>query len=407
MKKRLKTLCALLSVLLIMGFITGCSPKTNKDAKSDIGKVSLGNKDNTTKQPDEEKDPEPQPKPEKRFKDIKVKAVYVSGDTAGTSSILDKIIELANSTEVNAVVLDVKEAGVVNYKSQVPMVVENGLYTNAYDVDEVIKKLHDNNIYVIGRIVCFKDDKLASKMPELTIKKEDKQTIWVDKKTAWVNPYSRQLWQYNIDIALEAIDKGFDEIQFDYVRFPTPSLRTKLYYGENVPAKDDAIAEFLKTAAEAITTERGIPLSADIYAIVCESEFDGNIVGQTLEKVGKDIDYISPMIYPSHYANKKQNGQGQNINGILFEAPDLKPYDVVYQTLAKTKDRLSKVEGYKAKVRPYLQAFTASWLHDGYWQKYGAAQIKEQIKAVYDIGYEEWILWSPQNKYPEEYFEKE
>ncbi|HOA97265.1 MAG TPA: putative glycoside hydrolase, partial [Acetivibrio saccincola] len=140
----------------------------------------------------------------------------------------------------------------------------------------------------------------------------------------------------------------------------------------------------------------------------CETPGDTEGIGQVLERVGMDIDYISPMIYPSHYANSSRgmmgNGVGQSINGVVFTAPDLKPYEVVYNVLEKTKDRISKVENYKADVRPYIQGFTASYLPKGYYQVYGPEQIKQQIKAVYDAGFEEWIVWDAGNNYVEEAF---
>ena len=159
--------------------------------------------------------------------------------------------------------------------------------------------------------------------------------------------------------------------------------------------KYEIINEFLSYAKKELP---GIVLSADVFGIILESPEDVEDIGQYLELVGMDIDYISPMVYPSHYA------VGQKVNGVQFMTPDLEPYDVVYQSLLKGKDRIEKVEGYKADMRPYLQAFTASWLGSGYYQTYGIEQIKEQIKAVYDAGYEEWIFWDPSNRYPKEAF---
>jgi hypothetical protein len=269
--------------------------------------------------------------------------------------------------------------------------------------------LHDNGIYVIGRIVCFRDNYLAQKRADLAVKRKN-GSVWRENGSiAWTNPYNREVWKYNIDIAKEAVEKGFDEIQFDYVRFPAVSDK-EVNYGENTPPKADAVSGFLKEAAVEIN-KLGVPVSADIFAIVCETPGDREGIGQVLEGVGMDIDCISPMIYPSHYANASNgmmgNGVGQSINGIMFKAPDLKPYEVVYNVLLKTKERISKVDGYRAKVRPYLQDFTASYLLKGYYQTYGPKQVRQQIKAVYDAGYEEWILWDAANTYTESAFLKE
>ncbi|NLB78351.1 MAG: putative glycoside hydrolase [Clostridiaceae bacterium] len=345
--------------------------------------------------------------PEK--KEVKAKAIYLTGSSAGNKTFLAITINMVNATELNAVVIDVKEDGRVNYKSEVEQVKEIGAFHELYDVDYVIKTLHENDIYVIARIVVFRDNYLARKRADLAVKRPD-GSIWKENGSiAWTNPYNSEVWKYNMAIAKEAVEKGFDEIQFDYVRFPT-ARKSDVNYGENVPSKEEAISGFLAESGKELN-DLGVPVSADVFAIICESPGDTEGIGQVLESIGKDIDYISPMIYPSHYANNSKgmmgNGVGQGINGVLFTAPDLKPYEVVYNALLKTKDRISKVEGYRANVRPYLQDFTASYLPEGYYQTYGPEQIRQQIKAVYDAGYEEWILWNATNNYKEAAFLKE
>jgi len=345
----------------------------------------------------------------REIKPVKTRAVYLSGNSAGRKEVIDKIIELSKTTELNAVVIDVKEAGVVNYISSVPEVVKNGLYTEYYKPEELIKKLHDNNIYVIGRVVCFLDNGLGTKRADLAIKKKNGEPWKEGKWGIWVNPYKDEVKRYNLDIAKEAVEKGFDEIQFDYVRFPS-GTGSQVDYGSDMPSKADAICEFLEMANKEIREDMGALVSADVFGIICIDQNTRNSIGQDLERVVQIIDYICPMVYPSHYANDSNhytgNGKGQNINGILFTAPDLEPYKVIYNTLLVAKDRISKVEGSKAKVRPYLQSFTASYLPKGYYMEYGVEEIKQEIKAVYDAGYDEWILWSSANVYPDGVFEK-
>ncbi|NTV91464.1 MAG: putative glycoside hydrolase, partial [Clostridiales bacterium] len=303
---------------------------------------------------------------------------------------------------LNAVVVDIKEGGKVNYKSSIPFISENDLDINYYNPEKVLKKLHDNNIYVIGRIVVFRDNGLATVKPELAVKKID-GTSWKENKKkdgAWTNPYKEEVWDYNIKIAEEAINLGFDEIQFDYVRFPT-AKKSEVNYAGETKAKKEMINAFLKRAKEKIHDEMGVPVSADVFGIIAESKSDGEAIGQDLDTVGLDIDYISPMVYPSHYA------KGQEVNGVTFAKPDFEPYQVVLQTLLKAKTRISAVSGYNAKVRPYLQDFTASYLKKGDYQEYGAKQVREQIQAVYDAGFEEWILWDGRNTYTTEALEKD
>lgn len=330
----------------------------------------------------------------------KVKALYLTGWTVGSTEKVDHYIELAKNTELNSYVIDIKDDdGFVGYESQLPEVKANGTWKKKYNVEKVLKAFRDNGIYTIGRLVAFKDPVYSIKRPDLAIKSVN-GGLWKDNaKKSWLNPYNKDSWAYLVSIAKEAVEKGFDEIQFDYVRFPSDGRKKDMDFSGMNQKKYQAINEFLSYAAAELP---GVPISADVFGIIFESPADTEGIGQYLEQVGKDIDYISPMVYPSHYA------YGQIVNKIEFAAPDLEPYKVVYNTLAKGKDRLSKVSGYKAKVRPYLQDFTASWLRPKtMYQEYGAEQVREQIKAVYDAGYEEWILWDASNSYHEDVFLKE
>lgn len=347
--------------------------------------------------------PTPTPTPEPK-EPVKVKALYLSGGIAAKN--IDHYIDLANKTELNSLVIDIKENGFINYESQIPLAQEQSLYKKVYNAEELLKKCHDNDVYVIGRIVVFRDNGLSNKMPEYAIKKPN-GNLWKEGNMgSWTNPYKKEVLDYNIEIAKEAVKLGFDEIQFDYVRFPTASSK-EVTYGENNPSKSDAIGDFLKRASEEIKNVKDIPISADIFGIVIESDRDGKAIGQLFDEIGINIDYISPMIYPSHYANASNgmfgNGVGQAINGVLFTAPDLEPYNVIYQALLKAKTRISQVPGYKAEMRPYLQDFTIK-MKEGFYQEYGAKQVREQIQAVYDAGYEEWILWDGSNTYSENVF---
>ena len=364
--------------------------------------------------PTPEPTPVPTPVVPTHIKPVKVKAVYFSGAFAGSDSRLDHIIDVINKTELNALVVDIKEGGTMKYESALPVVADNKLYEKFYNVQKVIKKLHENNIYVIGRIVCFRDDGLASKRPDLAIKRPD-GSFWLENKknpkTKWTNPFNQDVWRYNIDIAKEAVNNGFDEIQFDYVRFPTASSK-EVDYGVNPGVKADAICGFLDLAEKELNEGLGVQVSADIFGIAAVSPPDGNSIGQVIERIGKNLDYLSPMVYPSHYANAGHglfgNGTGQDINGVKFTSPDLKPYDVVYNTLLTAKRKIAAIPGYKAKLRPYLQDFSfASDRNKAYFQDYGVEQLQQQIKAVYDAGYEEWIFWDGKNTYTEDAFLKD
>lgn len=335
-------------------------------------------------------------------KDVKVKALYLTGWTVGSSERVQHFIDLAKNTEINSYVVDIKDDdGYVGYESNVPAVREAGAWMEKYNADNVLKAFHDNDVHVIGRLVCFKDPVYSAKNSSLAIKKTDgkiwKESLGGGKYASWLNPYKEETWEYLVSIAKEAVEKGFDEIQFDYVRFPNGIKKVTDFSSYN-KEKYEAINEFLAYAKKELP---GVAVSADVFGIICESPADTEGIGQYLELIGKDIDYLSPMVYPSHYA------VGQTVNGVTFSKPDLDPYGVVYNSLKKAKDRIATVDGYKADIRAYLQDFTASWLGSGYYKKYGSEDVKQQIKAVYDAGYEEWILWNAGNKYSESAFQKE
>ncbi len=393
--------------IIIPVFLTGCQRSV---------KLSPGNssteQNTTTKQVDvkgtvssdssQQTTPAPTEPPKEPVKDIKVKALYLTGWTVSSAKKLEHYANLANTTEINSYVVDIKDDdGFVGYESQVPEVREVGGWMKKYDVDKMIKTFHDNNVHVIGRIVCFKDTVLSSKKPELAIK-DVRGGLFKTKNTdgkmiSWLNPYEKGSWSYIVDIAKEAVAKGFDEIQFDYVRFSNDGVKKNMDFSAYTQPKHEAIDEFLAYARKELP---GVVLSADVFGIICESPADTEGIGQNLDTVGKDIDYISPMAYPSHYA------LGQIVNKVKFAKPDLDPYGVVYNTLLKAKNRIAQIGGYKANVRPYLQDFTATWIGKGNYQAYGAEQVRQQIKATYDAGYDQWILWDALNTYSEDAFKK-
>ena len=352
--------------------------------------------------------PEPSPTPDpkkiraeelkKVFENIKVKALYLTGWTMGNTSNIEHYVNLANKTEINAYVIDIKDDdGYVGYESSVPEVRNAKAWQNKYDVNKVIEELHNNNIYVIGRVVCFKDPVYSSKRPDLAVKNSG-GGLWRDNKgLSWLNPYNKDSWSYLVNISKEAIEKGFDEIQFDYIRFANDGRTANMNFGEVTEKKYEIINDFLSYVKKEIPNTK---ISADVFGIICESQGDREGIGQYLELIGKDVDFISPMVYPSHYA------LGQIVNNVQFAKPDLDPYGVVYNSIVKAKNRISGVPDYKASIRPYLQDFTATWLGKGNYQSYGINQVQQQIKAVKDAGLNEWIFWDASNKYSEDAFEK-
>jgi len=332
---------------------------------------------------------------------VKVKGLYVSNWTAGNPARLEHFIGLCDATELNALVIDVKDdEGHLSFMSDI--VHNSKAETNILkNPEELVSTLREHNIYSIARIVCFKDPIRSAEHPEHAIKNTN-GNLWKDTNgNTWLNPYNQGAWDYLVSVAKEAAKLGFDEVQFDYVRFPTDGNIKEIDYGDIIYEKDktEAIGEFLDYARKNLRQDK-IYVSADVFGIIPVSQVDSMTIGQDLEIMAKSADSLCPMIYPSHYANKRQNGEGQVINGKLFEAPDRQPYEVIYNTLMLIKYRTDYIKD-SAVIRPYLQDFTAYYLGAGYYLEYTSTQVREQIQAVYDAGFEEWILWNASNVYSE------
>lgn len=327
---------------------------------------------------------------------FKAKALYLPDSTLKSPEAVQHYINLAKHSEINAYVIDVKGIdGMVKYKSKIAIVLSNNAWIAEYDVPKLVRSFHANHIHAIARIACFNDPYMPVHKPEWAIKDKQGNIYNLAKEETWLNPVNQEVWKYLVDVAKESMEMGFDEIQFDYVRFPFDRDSTAMVFGEKITGRHKVIDSFLAYARKEMPNT---VLSADVFGIICQSVNDPENIGQNLEYVGKNLDYISPMIYPCLYA------KGQIVNGKVFEKPDLDPYGVVNNALLEAKSRIAKVQPYRANIRPYLQAFTASWLNKEDYQPYGAEQIKQQIKAAKDAGAEGWILWNQEGRYPEDAF---
>jgi hypothetical protein len=300
---------------------------------------------------------------------------------------MKEIIAIADETEINAVVIDMKDEFGLNYHPANATWARNAGNAGAVrNLPALLDTLRAHRILPIARMVVFKDSVTARVHPEWTIRQKD-GSIWRDKKKlAWVNPYHHELWEYNIGVAEELAKMGFGEIQFDYIRFPEPypSLPPQVFPDQNGVAKPDVLAGFLKTANERLD-KVGARTTADIFGLV--TTVGGPLeVGQWWEKLAPVTDVLLPMVYPSHYPSGSFN----------IGSPNAEPYQVIKIALMKAHERDRKL-GIAAKehVRPYLQAFTLGKPH------YGAEQIRAQKQATYDSGYDGWVLWSPGSKYTE------
>ena len=316
---------------------------------------------------------------------VKVRGIYVSGPVAGTEK-MDDLIKLVDETELNAMVIDIKnDDGKITYNMQSDTVMEIGAATNYIkDISALVSKCKEKDIYLIARIVAFKDPYLAEHKPELSVTNKD-GSIFRDKKgLAWVNPYKREVWDYLIEIATEAANVGFDEIQFDYIRFSTDLKPKQVDFGEEAEnvSKIQIITEFTKYAYEKLS-KLNVYVAADVFGTVIDSKIDQEIVGQDYKEMSSNLDYICPMVYPSHYANGSYG----------IPIPDAEPYRTVKAAMNAASKELSDLsEDKRAINRVWIQDFTASWV-DGH-IKYGKQQIRDQIRGAYEAGYDEWILWN-------------
>lgn len=317
--------------------------------------------------------------------DRKVRGIYVTGPIAGTEK-MEQLMELVESTALNTIVLDIKnDEGIISYHLDYEEAEEMGACVRyVSDMQGLLKTLHEKGIYVIGRIVCFKDPVLAAGRPELALCKPDGKPVTDSYGLAWVNPYKQEVWEYLCNIARSATLDGFDEIQFDYVRFPIGNDANAADYGVDMETytRQMGLTDFFLYMEENLH-EAGIFYGADLFGTVIGSDVDRDRTGQDYLEIAGLCDNICPMVYPSHY----------NPGTFGLDVPDAHPYETVYGAMSKSVE-VMKEAGMEehALVRPWLQCFTASWVSGHI--DYHAKQIREQIQAVYDAGYDEWILWS-------------
>lgn len=311
-----------------------------------------------------------------------LKGIYVTAGSAASPTVLAKLLKIADDTEINAFVIDVKDnSGYVTYNTGAPLARNMGLYKPVIkNIDGLIATLVQHDITPVARIVCFQDSVLAAKRPDLAVKSKKTGLNWKDnRKAMYTNPYKQVVWEYLVEVAEDAAKHGFREIQFDYVRFPAQGEVTDAVYpGSNGMSKADAISGFLAYARERLEP-LGVWVSADVFGETLMVNNDQGI-GQKLEQVASNVDIVCPMVYPSHY----------DPGSYGLDSPNASPYELVSAALKDAKPRL---DGSGAAVRPWLQDF--SWKG----VTYGVAEVKAEIKAAEEQGYTEWLLWNSSMNY--------
>jgi hypothetical protein len=362
-----------------------------------------------------------------------IKAVYVTGWSAGSKKYLKYLSELFKTTEINAVVIDIKDySGLVSYKSDAPDVKKYELYNSAiYDINALVKFFHDQNIYVIGRIAVFEDPAYSKVRPELAVYNKaetpltgsgqadlSKSVLWQDNHgLSWMDPSSKDVWDYNISIAKDVFSHGFDEVNFDYARFPSDGKMSNMGFPvwDKKNLMSETIKDFFHYVRTGLADEK---ISIDLFGLTTVNSDDMGI-GQVIETAFENFDYISPMVYPSHYAS----------GFIGFANPAEHPYEVIEYSmdsaLAKENNFLKQKQELAAKnteatgspASATLQTLTQApitvplakfrpWLQDFYMgADYTADMIKQEIKATQDsLGpdFRGFMIWNPSNIYTEE-----
>ena len=309
---------------------------------------------------------------------------------AALGSKLDRLIEIARTTEINALVIDVKDdRGFVLYRSSVPLAREigadtaDGHWMSRSKLRAVLDTMTAHGIYPIARIVVAKDPLLAQKKLDLAIKRKSDLKPWLDKNGhPWLDPHQRVVWQYAADLAREAYEVGFSEVQFDYVRFPDEKrlINETVYPLANGRTRAQVIRDQLGFLRKALKPQ-GIRVTADVFGLTATDTTDMGI-GQRWEMFVDQVDVVLPMIYPSHFARGTYK----------LRNPNAHPYQTIDHAL---KDAIARSDSIPnaALIIPWYQDFTLGA------PRYEAAQIRAQKKAGYDNGFQSWILWNPKSNY--------
>jgi hypothetical protein len=313
------------------------------------------------------------------------KAIYVSADTVANADRFADVLRLADQTEINAMVVDIKKDtdGYVLYNTALPEVKAVGAINPVIpNIGALLQTLHEHKIYAIARVPLFWDEKLATERPEWGIRSKSTGGLWSDAYNHhWTNPRKTEVWAYNIAISKEAAQLGFDEIQFDYVRFPSDGDLADADYGPtDNRTRSKVIAEFL-TQAQAELSPLGVFIAADVFGLTPIVKDDVGI-GQQFEDISDQVDFICPMAYPSHYAD----------NFLGFPKPAEHPSEVVGYTLQQAQTRLT---GRHARLRPWLQDFTLKGI------PYDVPRVRAQIDTAETNGSLGWMLWNYDNTYTE------
>lgn len=313
-----------------------------------------------------------------------VKAIYMTSWVAGTPSLRQKLVNLIDTTEINSVVIDVKDyTGKVSFEIKDQELKKFGSEEiRVRDLREFLAELHKKNVYTIARIAVFQDAYMVKMRPAWAVGNLSGTAVWKDRKgISWIDPGTREYWKYIMMVAQESYNAGFDEINFDYIRYPSDGDMKDISYPWS---KTDLRHEVMKSFFQYIHNtfaSTSVVTSADLFGMTTSSVDDMGI-GQILEDALPYFDYIAPMVYPSHYP-PAWNG---------YKNPSAHPYEVIKISMGDAIARAKLASTSPLKLRPWLQDFDLG-------ADYGPIEVRKQIQATYDLGLDSWMLWSASNKY--------
>lgn len=356
------------------------------------------------------------------------KIVYMTSCVAGTPSFREQLVSLIEETELNGVIIDIKDySGTISFppSSEAWQPAWENARCGTSDMEAFITSLHEKGIFVIGRITVFQDPFHAVRKPDLAVKRADGVTVWKDHKgLSFIDVAAKEYWDHIIELSVEAYNIGFDELNFDYVRYPSDGPMSdisfthsqKSQYGNDKQANLEAFFKYLSaalseedrfdTVAHKNTgRDKNIPYtSADLFGMTTTNTDDLSI-GQILERTAPYFDFVAPMVYPSHYPNDYL-GLGN---------PNHNPYKIVHHAMKSAVDRMKAsttvVSGFQHErvgtstpahfTKPVWTADKLrTWIQDfDYGGDYGAAEVRTQIQASYDAGVDSWMIWAPSNIY--------
>lgn len=316
-----------------------------------------------------------------------VKSIYISSWVAGHKTLRERLISMVDETSLNSVIIDIKDStGVVSFP------LDENTYLKSFntdskritDIKELINVLHEKDIYVIGRLTAFQDPLLSKRKPELSFSRVDNGETWTDRKQlAFINPKQSEAWEYLAELAKYSYSIGFDEINFDYIRYPSDGNLSNINY--ELPqdkTRSMVMKSFYEFLDSELRTKNNIPISADLFGLTTNSENDLGI-GQIFEEALPYFDAIAPMVYPSHYSS----------GYFGFENPNENPYGVLRESMIGAIEKATLINEDIQKIRPWIQDFSLEGVN------YGVKEVSDQIRAAQDLGLKSYMVWDPKNKY--------